>query len=231
MERQRAMLVRHQRAVDKDEKRQRRQQILAAAAELFKTSDYDQVSVLEITRKCSLAKGTFYIYFNTKEELFLALLDESFNAWFTGLKERIPSLYMEDVPARIQAFAELLTNSLQEHDILLRLLPLLHVLLERNIPYPAALAFKQHLRAFLLQTGEQIEQSFSFLRAGQGIELVLSAYAGLIGLQSMAEPSPVARQVLELPEMALFKVETIPALRQMLVRLLAGLWFENERNK
>ena len=35
---------------------------------------------------------------------------------------------------------------------------------------------------------------------------------------------------LELPEMALFRVETIGALRQLLVRLLAGLWIEYERN-
>jgi TetR/AcrR family transcriptional regulator len=224
------MLTRHQRAIDKDEKSQRRQQLLRAAAELFKTSDYDQVSVLEITRQCALAKGTFYLYFSSKEELFLALLDEAFQAWFAELKERIPSLDIQDVPARIQAFAELLTASLQQHNILLRLLPLLHTILERNIPYPLVFAFKEHLRGYLLQTGEQIEQTFSFLHTGQGVELVLSAYAALIGLQSMAEPSPVARQVLELPEMALFRVETIGALRQLLVRLLAGLWIENERN-
>lgn len=187
--------------------------------------------MLEITRKADLAKGTFYLYFNSKEELFLALLDESFQAWFSELQERIPSLTGQDVPAHIQAFAELLTASLQEHDILLRLLPILHVVLERNIPYPVVLAFKQHLRAFLLQTGGQIEQSFSFLDTGQGIELFMSAYAALIGLQSMAEPSLVACQVLELPEMALFKVETISALRLLVVRLLEGIWLESKRNR
>ena len=222
--------MRHQRAIDKDEKSQRRQQILSAAAELFRTSDYDAVSVLEITHRCALAKGTFYLYFSSKEELFLALLDESFQSWFTELYERIPALTGQDMPARIQVFAELLTASLQEHDILLRLLPILHSVLERNIPYALVLAFKQHLRAFLLQTGAQIEQSFSFLQTGQGIELVLSAYAALIGLQSLAEPSAVACQVLELPEMALFKVETLAALRLLMVRLLEGIWFESERN-
>ena len=224
------MQMRHQRAIDQDEKQQRRRQILSAAADLFKTSAYDQVSVLEVTHKASLAKGTFYLYFNSKEELFLALLDESFQAWFAELHECIPTLSSQDVPEGIQAFAELLAASLQEHDILLRLLPILHVVLERNILYPVVLAFKQHLRTFLLQTGEQIEQSFPFLHPGQGVELVLSAYAALIGLQSMAEPSPVACQVLDLPEMALFKVETISALRLLVVRLLEGIWIENERN-
>ena len=226
------MLIRHRRAIDTDEKAKRRQQILSAAAELFKASNYEQVSVQGVTSRCSLAKGTFYLYFDTKEELFLALLEESFNDWFAELHTEIPTIAdRPDVSARIQSLAELLTTSLQKRDILMRLLPLLHAVLERNIPYPVVLAFKQHLHTFVLQTGQQIEQSLSFLHPGQGAELVMSAYAGLIGLQSMAEPSSLAGKVLELPEMALFKVETISALRLLVVRLLEGIWFENERKQ
>jgi hypothetical protein len=63
---------------------------------------------------------------------------------------------------------EAVMGSLQQHTLLLHLLPILHPVLERNIPYPAALEFRQHLRAHLLYTAQQIEECFAFLRCWAG---------------------------------------------------------------
>jgi AcrR family transcriptional regulator len=223
------VVMKHQRAIDEVEKNERRQQILLTAAALFEATRYEQVNMLEVAQRSGIAKGTVYLYFSTKEELFLALLDKAFGDWFAELQRRLAALPDGDLPARTAAFAAALTGSLQQHGLLVRLLPILHTVLEHNIPYAAALEFKQHLRAQLLQTGQQIEGSFAFLRTGQGVELLLSAYAGLIGLQSMAEPAEVVRQVLQLPEMAVLVVDANSALRQMIERLLNGLYIENTR--
>ena len=219
--------MKHQRAIDDVEKTERRQQILHSAAALFKAATYDQVSMLEVARYSGVAKGTVYLYFQTKEELFLALIDEAFDHWFTELQQRLTVLPKGDRASRIAALAVTVTDSLQQHPLLLRLLPILHPILEQNIPYPAAREFKQHLRAHLLYTGQRIEDCFAFLRAGQGAELLLSAYAELIGLQSMAESSEVVGQVLQLPEMAILVIDADTALRRLLSRLLMGLYLEN----
>ena len=221
--------MKHQRAIDDVEKNERRQQILKTAAGLFETASYDRVSMLEVARLSGVAKGTVYLYFNTKEELFLALVDSAFGEWFADLQLRLSDLPDGKQPERIAVFAALLTDSLQRHDLLLRLLPILHTVLEHNIPYAAALEFKQHLLAHLQNTGRQIEGCFPFLQNGQGAELLLNAYAGLIGLLSMSQPSEVARQVLQLPEMALFVIDGTAALRQLVSRLLTGIYLEYER--
>ena len=170
---------------------------------------------------------------HSKEELFLALLDEAFEAWFADLQTRLAKLPTDEPTTRIHIliFTRMLSESLEQHSLLLRLLPILHTVLEHNIPLAAALAYKQHLGTNLVQTGAQMEACFPFLREGQGVELLLSAYAGLIGLQSMCAPSDVVREVLERPEMALLVVDGPTALRQMVSRLLLGLWCENERTK
>lgn len=221
--------MRHQRAIDDVEKIERRQRILQAAGALFETASFDQVSMLEVAHVSGIAKGTVYLYFNTKEELFLALLDEAFGGWFAALEARLVALPQGEARQRISALAAELTESLRQQPRLLRLLPILHTVLEHNVPYPAALEFKQHLRDRLLQTGQGIEAVLAFLKPGQGAELLLHAYAALIGLQSMAQPSVVVRRVLDLPEMAVLAIDEVAALRQLTGRLLTGYYFENER--
>jgi AcrR family transcriptional regulator len=221
--------MKHQRAIDDIEKMERRQQILQTTAALFETASFDKLSMLEIARVSGVAKGTVYLYFQSKEELFLALLDEAFGVWFNDLQHSLSTLSEGDPFKRINGFASLLTNSLQRHTLLLRLLPILHTVLEHNIPYLAALEFKQHLRTRLLETGSQIEARFTFLRSGQGAELLLHAYAALIGLQSMAQPSEVVIRVLNEPEMGILVVDENTALQQIMRRLITGLYIENER--
>jgi AcrR family transcriptional regulator len=62
------------RAVAMEDKKKRRQAILVAARDLFNASDGTLPAASEIAAAADLAKGTVYIYFRTKEEIFLALL-------------------------------------------------------------------------------------------------------------------------------------------------------------
>ena len=159
----------------------------------------------------------------------MALSDSAFNEWFADLQHRMVSLPDGDFGAQIAVFAKMLPESLQQHRLMLRLLPILHTVLEHNIPYAAALDFKQQLRNNLVQTGALIEKKIVFLQAGQGAELLLHAYAALIGLQSMAQPSVVVSQILQLPEMTILMMDENTALEQIVSRLLNGLYLENKR--
>ena len=50
-----------------------RQEILAAAKELFQTKGFDETSIDDIVLSANLAKGTFYYHFESKDELLVAL--------------------------------------------------------------------------------------------------------------------------------------------------------------
>jgi len=216
--------MKHQRAMEASEKDERKQQILKAAASLFAASGFEQISMAEVARSAGIAKGTVYLYFKTKEELFLALLDHAFGLWFADLQQRLTTLTNYENPARVEVFGSILAESLQGHTLLVGLLPILHPILEQNVPYSAVLEFKQHLRAQLLSTGQQIENYFAFMHPGQGAELLLSAYSALIGLLSMTQPSEIVRQVLQKPEMALFTFDRTAALSLLVSRLLMGMY-------
>lgn len=47
-----------------------REKLAAAGADLIRRFGYDTVTVDQITQACGVSKGTFYLYFESKEELF-----------------------------------------------------------------------------------------------------------------------------------------------------------------
>lgn len=55
------------------EKRRRREDIIRAAEKLFDQKGYEAVTIQEIARRTELGKGTIYLYFQSKDELFLAV--------------------------------------------------------------------------------------------------------------------------------------------------------------
>lgn len=58
------------------DKQQKRKQIADAARELFTEFGYRAVSVAQIAEKADVAKGTVYLYFKDKEDLFFYLAQE-----------------------------------------------------------------------------------------------------------------------------------------------------------
>ncbi len=54
----------------------RQQDILTAARELFLRQGYHETTLEEIARHAEFGKGTIYNYFDSKEDLFLAIFDQ-----------------------------------------------------------------------------------------------------------------------------------------------------------
>ena len=53
-----------------------RRRLLDAAEEVFGEMGYYEASVAEITRRAGVAQGTFYIYFHSKRETFVELVED-----------------------------------------------------------------------------------------------------------------------------------------------------------
>ena len=54
----------------------KRQQIIDGARRVFIDMGFDAASMNDITREAGVSKGTIYVYFASKEELFEALIEE-----------------------------------------------------------------------------------------------------------------------------------------------------------
>ena len=127
-----------QRARNDEDKQARRAAILTDAGALLREHAYATLTMAQVASACGLAKGTLYLYFRSKEELFLALLERELLEWFSALRGRLEGLPEVSAEVLGREFA----TSLERRRLLADLLVLLHTVLEHNVDEEAALRFK-----------------------------------------------------------------------------------------
>ncbi len=67
----------------------KRGQILDGARRVFREMGFDAASMNDITRAAGVSKGTVYVYFANKEELFEAIVDDERRKLFSDLYDRL----------------------------------------------------------------------------------------------------------------------------------------------
>ena len=93
----------------------RREEIIDACAALYETMSLREITIKLIGARTSFTRTSIYNYFETKEEIFLALLRREYEAWTTDL---------DALPAQpdAAALADALARTLERRGTMLRLL-------------------------------------------------------------------------------------------------------------
>src|SRR5579859_4688176 len=118
------------RAVTDVQKEARRADILKVALHRFTLTPYESLSMADTADEVGVAKGTLYLYFKSKEEMFLTVYSDQLSAWFDELDQ---GLQRPGGDASVSGFLKLLGDSLVSRPELLRLIAILHTTLERNV--------------------------------------------------------------------------------------------------
>lgn len=95
-----------------DVSEERKEQIMNAAWVVFAQSGFHKARMDDIAKQAGLSKGTLYLYFKSKDELGIALLDRMFALELEGLQ----SLLAQDGPIRKRLFShwEKIATQLEE---------------------------------------------------------------------------------------------------------------------
>ena len=142
----------------------RREEIINACEKLYQTMSFREITLKEISTETSFSRPSIYNYFNTKEEIFLALFEREYNRWNDALEE----IYKGKRSLSCHALAEKLAKSLAERHQLLKLLAMNLYDMEANSRLECLTSFKraygaalENIRRILLKfcpdmTGNQI---------------------------------------------------------------------------
>jgi TetR/AcrR family transcriptional regulator len=216
-------MVIKQRAISSEEKSERRQAILDAALELLVEADYQEISISSVAKKAGVAKGTIFLYFRTKEELFLQLQIGEYKSWFNDINSRVHVLLQQNKKkGSIEKFVKIIVSSSADHPMLIRLIPILQVTLERNIDYKTALEFKRFLLNETLTTGALIERYLPFLHKQDGTRFLLDLQILLVGLIQTAHPAPLVEKVIKKEGLEVLQVKFEEKLQETLTLMLSG---------
>ena len=74
-----------------EQREQRAERILDAAAELMLRWGYNKTTIDDIVRLAGVPKGTIYLHWKTREELFLALMEREYTRLIRDTQQRIAS--------------------------------------------------------------------------------------------------------------------------------------------
>ena len=98
-------------------KKDKRRTILRAAELIFRGRRFHEVHLDDVAAAARVGKGTIYLYFSDKEDLFLKVMTDG----FLDLEDRLAKVAASDKPvgAKLCAFGETLTAVLKERHMII----------------------------------------------------------------------------------------------------------------
>ena len=173
----------NQRARTAEQKAQRRNAVLEAAEKLFLEVGYEAFSMSNLAKNIGTAKGTLYLYFETREDIFLTLYEQSLVRW--------SDIFIDELGETItsQVYARKLFEAAAADGTFLPLQIRLEHLIEHNVAVPRLFQSKQIFNSQVDKIAK-VTASALGLSEAQATEVVKTMGVLLIGAtQSDQAPS------------------------------------------
>ena len=156
----------------------RKEEIIAACAALYEEKGFKDTTIKDIGEAITLTRTGIYIYFETKEEIFLALLGREYDAWVSEMREimaRKTDMTRNDV-------AEVLAGTLTNHPRLLRLLSMNLYEMEANSRPERLVEFKKSFGASLETVDQLLQQYVSDMNEDQRRKFIYAFFPFIYGI-------------------------------------------------
>ena len=117
----------------------RRDEIIQACEKLYQKMSFKEITLKDIGNETSFSRPTIYNYFETKEEIFLALFEREYDRWNKDLKK----ILEENEFLSRKEIAEKIARSLEKRGQLLKLLSMNNYDMEANSRPERLISFKK----------------------------------------------------------------------------------------
>ena len=106
----------------------RKEEIISACEKLYQTMSFKDITLKEIGNETSFSRPTIYNYFQTKEEIFLALYEREYDRW----NEELTDIIQNNETLTKKQIAEKIAGSIANRVQLLKLLSMNNYDMESN---------------------------------------------------------------------------------------------------
>ena len=117
----------------------RKEEIIAACRKLYETRSFKDITIKEIGQQTSFTRTSIYNYFETKEEIFLALFTQEYECFSQDLE----SLCEQNEGMTLDELASALAHALERRPLMLKLLSMNLYDMEANSRMERLVAFKK----------------------------------------------------------------------------------------
>ncbi|MET7571918.1 TetR family transcriptional regulator [Streptomyces sp. NPDC005492] len=208
-----------QRARSAAAKQQRERAILDAARSLGTERSVREVTLTDIAAAVGMHKSAMLRYFETREQIFLALTAEGWEEWSAVLRRRLGELADGDPGA----VAAVIASSLVARPFFCDLLAQAPLNLERNVSLEAVYEFKTVVLGEVAAVAAELCRLLAITERA-AVDVIATATSMAGALLQMAAPGTRLRTFYESrPELAHALVDVEPQLTRILVALLHGM--------
>lgn len=208
-----------QRARSAAAKQQRERAILDAARSLGAERSVREVTLTDIAAAVGMHKSAMLRYFETREQIFLALTAEGWEDWSAALRTRLGELADGDS----DMVAAVIAQSLVERPFFCDLLAQAPLNLERNVSLESVYEFKTVALGEVAAVATELCRMLAITERS-AIDVIATATSMAGALLQMAAPGTRLRTLYETrPELAHALVDVEPQLTRILAALLTGL--------
>ncbi len=207
-------------ALSEEERFSRRAALLDAALRLYREQGTFP-TVSNIAKAAGVAKGAVYLWFRSKEDIFVALLEAAFLELIARLSPIIESLDSrpESAPG---AFAAQYVKLLGEVPDVVPLSSVHNSVLRENLPVESLSRLNRNVGAGLSEAGTLLERRFGPLMESRGADLLLHTWTLTMGLWVMMDIPDETKKILDDPSLAIFRRGFHTELETAVVQLWRG---------
>lgn len=156
----------------------RKEEIINACEKLYRTMSFKEITIKEIGNVVSFSRTSIYNYFETKEEIFLALLKREYDAWVLELQKIMEKNESLDNDRLAKAIAK----SVDHRHQLLKILSMNHYDLEENSRIELLVEFKSSYGTALQAIDDILKKFRTDMNQNKRQEFVYTFFPFMFGI-------------------------------------------------
>lgn len=207
------------RALSDNDKERRKEQILNAAWLLYKNSKGNLPTVNQIARQAGIAKGTVYIYFESKEDIYLDVHARQIQLWVEAIVRKLNALAINCSGSDI---ASAFLDYLHENPLILNLASVSYSLLDRKGMEQQLFETKVHMAVMAGNVGRAVSGKWPQMPLQDSERLALRVYSVVVGLwQTLSHAGRVNHKISKMG-ISLYDTDMLDFLKETVELLIHG---------
>ena len=161
----------------------RKEEIINACEKLYENNSFKDITIKSIGEETTFSRTSIYNYFQTKEEIFLALLKREYERWIKELNE----MYEQNSEMAEEAFADKLAKTVSKRRNLLKLLSMNMYDMEENSRMEELIEFKRAYGNAIKMVRKCVDKFFGKMSDEEKDEFVFLFFPLMYGIYPYAE--------------------------------------------
>ena len=194
----------------------RKEEIVDACAALYETTGIRSITLRDIGAKTSFTRTSIYNYFQTKEEIFLFVLQREHALWISDLRE----LIRQNVSLSVEEFADQLAHTLERRECMLKLESMNLYDMEGCSRMENLVSFKKTYANAIGEVTACLERFFPAMTVQDIQEFLYAFFPFLFGVYPYAAPTAKQREAMELAHVDYARYSIYELVRSFVLKML-----------